>query len=190
MTAAEKPGAPPIPDPTVLTTEQLNREILHLRELIQTRLDNMDQALIEARHRSEMAVEAARNSADRAIGEFDKGMTRRLDLADQNVSAKFEGVSKEFVTFRSFLDNNAASAALALASADKAVKAAFDSSREAIGKAEAFNEKRFDLLTKQIDELKTAQTLSAGKGQGAAALWGYLAAGIFLLIAVITFMNK
>jgi len=182
-------GDPPIPDPTTLTTDALQREIGHLRELIESRLDQMDVTLAETRRHSEVAHRVAREVAREAVGEFDADITRRLDLADKITITKFDGVSKEFVTFKSFLDNNASSAALALASADKAVNAAFASSKEAIAKAETFTEKRFDILTKAVDELKTQQSLAAGKGQGGAALWGYVVAGVFLIIAVIGFIN-
>src|ERR1035437_9003936 len=36
---------PPIPDPTVLTTQQLHRELLSLREIIEARLNGNDAAV-------------------------------------------------------------------------------------------------------------------------------------------------
>ena len=42
--AASATGWRPIPDPTILTTEQLRRELAILREIIETRLDGMDRA--------------------------------------------------------------------------------------------------------------------------------------------------
>jgi hypothetical protein len=45
MSATNGPngGLPPIPDPTLLTTQQLMREFTTLKELIFTRLDGMEE---------------------------------------------------------------------------------------------------------------------------------------------------
>ena len=40
----EGPGRRPIPDPTLLTTQQLQREIASLKELVYTRLDGIEKA--------------------------------------------------------------------------------------------------------------------------------------------------
>lgn len=243
-------GKPPIPDPTVLTTQALEREISHLRELLETSIKQVslhldaadkqldarvalqitdlrnamnikfaeqDRATRTAREAADKAIEAARNAAETAITEFDASITRRLALQNDVIVTKFEGVAKEFITYKSYLDNNASAAGIALNAADKAVNAAFASSKEAINKAEVYNEKRFEQLTnavadirsaafgyisrnefeqlrtdttEKIDDLKKYRDTTSGKGQGSAAMWGYVAAGIFLLIAVITFMNS
>jgi len=72
----------PIPDPTLLTTQQLLREITALRELFETRLDGMDKAitLIQAH-------------ADRIPSSTDIALQRLQELLDNklmNVQAQFD----------------------------------------------------------------------------------------------------
>ena len=183
MTQPNNPA--PQADPTALTTDQLEREIKHLRELIEARLNQMDSAL-----------EAAKTSADTAIQQFDVSISHRMELAEKVTETKFDGVIKEFVTFQQFLNESSMRAQVALEAADKAVDAAFASSKEAIAKAENFNEKRFDILngqikevndnlSKQMDELKLYQASTVGRSTGLGAGWAYLLGAVGLIGGVI-----
>lgn len=222
MPEEQTPGLPtvpishvPIPDPTTLTTQALEREISHLRELMEAaqsqtskHLDAADfqadarfkiqiediRRQVEAKFKEQdVAVQAALVSSDKAIKELSISTTQRME-ALQTLN------DNKFITYRTLLDAQADKVKIAVeadnklvnaafAASKEAIRAAFDSSKEAIQKAEIFNEKRFELMTKQIDELRTQQALNSGKGQGAAALWGYAVGFIGLMISIIIFAN-
>lgn len=123
-----------------------------------------------------------------AILESIKSLTSlsdRLEKTAEAVNGLDRVTDAKFVTFRTLIDSQADKVALALAASNKAVDAAFASSAAAILKAEVFAEKRFDIITKQIDELKTYRDASGGKGEGATMIWGFIAGGIGLLATVI-----
>jgi hypothetical protein len=103
----------PVPDPTLLTTEQIHVEIRHLRELLESRLNQNDKA-----------VSNALTSADKAVGVLSASIGRRLESVVEITNAKF-------VTYRALLDTQAEKVTLAREASDRAVS-----------KAEAFNEKR------------------------------------------------
>jgi hypothetical protein len=72
----------PVPDPTLLTTQQLIREMASLRELLETRLDGMDKAI--------MLIQA---QADRIPSSTDIALQRLQELLDNklaNVQAQFD----------------------------------------------------------------------------------------------------
>jgi hypothetical protein len=113
------------------------------------------------------------------------GLSDRVEKAAEAVVGLDRVTDAKFVTFRTLIDSQADKVALALAASNKAVDAAFASSAAAILKAEVFNEKRFDIITKQIDELKTYRDGSVGQSAGAESMWGYIAGGVGLLATII-----
>lgn len=112
-------------------------------------------------------------------------LSDRVEKITETVAGLDRVTDAKFITFRTLVDSQAEKVALALAASNKAVDAAFASSAAAILKAEVFNEKRFDIITKQIDELKTYRDTTGGKGEGAASLWGYIAGGVGFLATII-----
>jgi len=108
-------------DPTALSTAQLMREIKHLRELMESRLDQVNARFDE----QALAVKVALASMQQAVGESEASVARRLEALDRLTDSKF-------VTHRTLLESQADKVALALAAADKAVS-----------KAELMNETRF-----------------------------------------------
>lgn len=133
-------------------------------------------------------MQAALAAADKAVTALDTSTSQRLEAVQALNDNKF-------VTYRTLLDSNAEkvkiafdadriSVEAAFAASKDAIAAAFASSKEAIQKAEIFNEKRFELMSKQIDELKSKLTLMEGKGAGASALWAY-ALGVVGFVATI-----
>lgn len=172
------PDVKPKPDPTSLTTVQLEREIKHLRELLETRIDQMSQRAVEviaeqrlgtttALASADKAIVAALATTDKAILELDRDITRRLEAVNKITESKF-------VTYRTLLDSESQKVALAHAASDKA-----------ISKAEVFNEKRFEILTAQINELKENQSAVAGRGAGMQTSWG-IAVTIITLVVIVT----
>jgi ribosomal protein L21 len=165
----------PVPDPTALTTEQLNREILHLRELMESRLDQMDRRAAQVVDEQRVALEAALRSSDKAVVAALAASSKAIVELDANTTRRIDGVKEvtdnKFVTYETLLVSQSEKVALAREAADKAV-----------AKAEVFNEKRFDILTKQIEELKAKDAHGTGKSQGLNAGWGILV-GAFGLVA-------
>lgn len=126
-------GLVPVPDPTVLTTQALYREIAALRELMQTqlealklRLDHCDNQIEQ--HGGEIGVAAThlRNFLEEKIAKL-----------DAVCSEKFTGVAAQFSERDTRTDQRAGDTKLA-------VDAAFAAAKEATAKIEAG-------FTKQID---------------------------------------
>lgn len=168
-------------------------------------------------------IDVAGSVLDRRMGtliESNKeisGLSDRLEKVTEATSGLDRVTDAKFVTFRTLIDSQADKVALALAASNKAVDAAFQSSAAAILKAEAFNEKRFDIITKQIDELRAYQasdsgrasiadpavenrlaeaineirslrdsrSATEGKASGLNTGWGYLIAGVGLIVVVV-----
>ena len=175
---SQEPDSMPKPDPTALTTVQLEREIKHLRELMETRLDYITLrgsevveeqrlAITAAKNSSELALQAALATSDKAILELSINITKQLDSAR-------EVTDNKFVTYKTLLDSESQKVALAHAASDKA-----------ISKAEVFNEKRFEILTAQMNELKEVQSKIAGKGVGIQASWTVAVSAITVVVIVV-----
>jgi len=170
---AENPEHPVVrDDPTFLTTMRIEREIQHLRELMESRFANTDANVVE----------------------LEASLARRIASLDALTDSKF-------VTHRTLLDSQADKVALALAAADKAVNKAeaatekrFDAVNEFreqlndqtktfVGRAEyaAMHESMID----KVDELRRVSNLNTGKGQGLQAGWGYIVGVISLIVIVV-----
>jgi hypothetical protein len=113
----------PRPDPTLLTTEQLRRELAALRELLETRLDDMDKA-----------TELLSATVNRTPTEVDKQITHLRELQDQ----KFQSIALQFI-------ERDARVEAALQSAKELVTAQNEANTSAATKTEAS-------FTKQIDQ--------------------------------------
>lgn len=163
--ANELTGGSPITDPTLLTTEALQREIQHLRELL----------------------EAADSRLNSLISLHVENIQQQMQEADLRYQQRYDAQSKA-------LDD-------ARLSAEREVQSALAAAEKAVSKAEVAAEKRFDTVSEKVDDAKniTFQQIAAiqsqlasmvGHGAGGVAVWGYVAAGIFLLIAIITFISN
>lgn len=176
------------------------------KEAVQTALTSSEKAVSKAELATEKLIpraevearindltrqfDAANSATDRRIEAFGDSLGALVSISDrlEKVTEAVVGLDRvtdaKFVTFRTLIDSQAEKVALALAASNKAVDAAFITSAAAVTKAENFAEKRFDIIVKQIDELKTYRDASTGKGAGAIQLWGLMAGGVGLLIAV------
>ena len=161
-------GRTPIPDPTVLTTEALIREINHLRELTKAerRADVSEiEALAKAHDRHHEGLDRLRESEHGA-------------LVDQ-ISALKE-LLKE-----------------ALAARDQALTAALAAAKEAVGKAEDATTKQLDSLRLNFDvEIKAIKDLlgdfkvnastAGGRSAGKEYVWGVV---ILIAALVLSFIG-
>lgn len=97
-----------------------------------------------------------------------------------------------FVTHRTLLDSQAEKVALALASADKAIIKQETATNERL---HLLNELRagvattndLDGLERRVNDLKERLDRAEGKGAGLQAGWGYMVAGIGLVVLLVNF---
>lgn len=91
-------GSIPLPDPTVLTTDALHREISHLRALLEQRIKMMEAQRVELKEDLGETVRTAFASAKEAVGE--------QNLANQRAIEKSEAAtSREVVALRRDIDD-------------------------------------------------------------------------------------
>lgn len=154
-------GSVPVPDPTVLTTEALQREILHVREIAELREKYTAEL---AKTREECAAE--------------------LRVADEKLQKeKFESVKEQQQLGERLRLEQKADTALAvgaaLSAAKEAVAAQASAFSESVNKAEVSMTKQLESiattfgtqitnLAAQIGDLKESRSFGAGK----AAAWG------------------
>jgi hypothetical protein len=147
----------PIPDPTRLTTELVERAITGLRELFEARLAEMDKAIVlaaaqasrlsadDAARRDQMQAEVNHQMA--ALREFIMSQIENIRSVD---SEKFEAISIRFAE-RDIRTEQAAregrtSLAAALAAAKEAVSEQNKANVQAIAKSEVATQKQIDAM--------------------------------------------
>lgn len=178
----------PRPDPTVLTTAMLQREIATSREVIETRLDGMDKA-----------IELLQRTTDK----FPQHIVEAVDRLQELHTEKFKSIATQFVerdtrTEQTSRDSKVAVDA-ALQAAKEAVGEQNKSSALAIAKSEAATTKQIDqigqmiaatnnAMNDKIDDIKTRLTTieSYKKGgyEGMGSV-GSIVMGVAAVIAVI-----
>ena len=136
-------GSTPVPDPTVLTTQQLSLGLAALREILETRLDAMD-----------TATELNKQATDKIPLMIKSAVDSLKELHDE----RFSGVEKQFKerdtrTEQSSKDSKVAVDA-ALQAAKEAVGEQNKSSALAIAKSEASTNKQLEALDEKINDIK------------------------------------
>jgi hypothetical protein len=91
MSEAREPShdSRPVPDPTLLTTQQLQREIAALKEVMFTRLNGMDRAIVLFNEN----ITRVPTDTDRQIGHLKELMLETF----KTVREQFNGVEKQFI---------------------------------------------------------------------------------------------
>lgn len=117
-------GMLPIPDPTLLTTQQLNREISALKEIINTRLNAMD----KAQEKFESNLQRVPSETDKAIMQLRQVMDQALLRVDSRFSASDAAVQA------------------ALAAAKEVIAVQQRAGSDAIDKAERATAKQIDQI--------------------------------------------
>jgi len=156
----------PIPDPTILTTQQLQREISALKEIIFTRLDAMDKAMV-----------VFSDAITRTPTDVDKQIAHLKELHQE----KFESIVKQFGERDARMDREAASNKTsldaALQAAEKAVNKQNETFALSIAKSENATNKQMEqqatlihtsngALESKISDLKDRVTIIEGKTSG------------------------
>jgi hypothetical protein len=191
-------GSTPVPDPTILTTQQLTREIAASREIIETRLDGMD-----------TATRLNKEQVDKIPCMIDDKVNKLRVLVEE----KFTGVMEKFSSIATQFKERDIRAEREARDNKVAVDAAFAAQKEAAAKQDEANAKaiekserataetiktnqelslsKIDALTNQMNDLKGR--LDRGEGQKQQAvenkgqsnwLLGAVIAGISLLISL------
>jgi hypothetical protein len=186
-------GSTPVPDPTLLTTEALKREISALKELVTTRLDAMDKAMSIFSEN----LQRTPTDTDKQIGHLKELIFGRLDTVD----VKFDGVQTQIIERDASVEKTArdtkTAVDAALAAAKELSNKQADSFALSIGKSETTTTKQIDQLgviiqqnTKASDEkigdIKDRLTRIEGTGKGRGDMLGWVVAGISTLAAIVS----
>jgi hypothetical protein len=175
-----------VPDPTTLTTQQIQREASALREAIEARLDGGDKAVV---------------LLQTAFDRFPVVVSTSVKQLQELHQEKFDSIQVQFRerdtrTEQTSKDSKVAVDA-ALQAAKEAVGEQNKSSALAIAKSEAATTKQIDQIgsiiattTKsiddKIDDMKERLLAIEGRKKGADSLWGLVVGGGGLLIAIVT----
>jgi vacuolar-type H+-ATPase subunit H len=162
----------PDPDPTLLTTESLLREISHLRELTEEKFKTQT-----------VRTDSLENRLDHKYGETADAIRNLRDLHEE----KFEGLDK---LGRQAREDN-----------QTRLDAAFKSANDTRDKIEESLTKQIDALNnkteaankatnEKIDRLTSRLDTGEGKTKGAGDLWGYLVGLIGVLVAATALFLK
>ena len=146
-------GSTPVPDPTVLTTQQLSLGLAALREIIETRLDAMD-----------TATELNKAATDRIPVLICEKVAALKRVQDE----KFQSIDKQFSERDTRADKIAELG-------QKALEAALSAAKEAVGKTEIAFTKQIDATAEQIQAEKRA---TDGKFEDVKARLGTLESSI------------
>ncbi len=174
----------PVPDPTLLTGQMVDKAVAGLREVIEARLDGMDHA-----------TALLQTAADRLPSEVDTKVAHLRSLHAE----KFESIQTQFRerdvrTEQTSRDSKTAVDA-ALSAAKEAVGAQTQASDRAIAKSEAGTTKQIDQLgvliqtttaglDAKISDIKDRLLLIEGRGSGYTASWAVGVALVSVLIGV------
>jgi hypothetical protein len=144
-------GTTPIPDPTVLTTQQLLREIEALKELVIQRIVAIEQAVSVA-HENLVRVPT---DTDKAISHLNQLFAERLNT----ISERFAAVQTQFKERDTRVEQIAELG-------DQALKAALQAAKELVGKQNDYFvtsiAKSETATNKQIDQLQQLINTVAG----------------------------
>jgi tetrahydromethanopterin S-methyltransferase subunit B len=181
----------PVPDPTVLTQQQMTREIWAAREILETRIVCLEELL-----------ERIQLTADQQISLREAAVGHLQSLQDE----KFRGIQTQFEerdirTEQTQRDSKVAVDA-ALQAAKEAVGEQNKSSALAIAKSEASTTKQIDqisviinamakALDDKIDDIKGRLNAIEGHGKGTNEIWGYIigALGVLMMLGTLLVMG-
>ena len=89
----------PIPDPTLLTTEALHREIGRLQELFEARVEGLvelwKEAVAAALASQKELVELQTDANERAVAKSDASTTKQLDQISDTFKTAFDGLRRD-----------------------------------------------------------------------------------------------
>lgn len=164
----------PIPDPSLLTTKQLQREVFGLRELLETRLVGTDttsrlvREIIETRlDGMDKAIRLLQDTADKFPARIDEKITALKEVHQQKFEAMFDTNIEKFSSIQTQFRERDVRAEQSSKDSKVAVDAALQAAKEAVGeqnKSSALAIAKSETATvKQIDQLATLiQSMTKG----------------------------
>jgi hypothetical protein len=111
-------GSRPVPDPTILTTEQLLREVEHVRELLEAKIDGLhrfvterftsvsghltmvEQQRVEQKRDTATSLDAALRAQKEASAKAEAATTKSIDQLADTFNTAFEGVRRELADLK------------------------------------------------------------------------------------------
>lgn len=174
----------PLPDPTVLTTQQLQREIMALREIIEARLAGND----KLSNVLQSQVDSRSDSIKAEVGHL------RTEHEEKFKSIATQFTERDIRTEQTARDSKVAVDA-ALQAQKEAAGAQNESNAASISKSEAAFTKQIDQIgvimsttvkgtDEKIEDIKTRITQIEGRSAGHGETWGYVIGAIGLLIGL------
>jgi hypothetical protein len=172
-------GGKPDPDPTLLTTQALLREIGSLKELFDARFSSV-----------EKAVALIHQALDNVHVVIDEKVTHLKDLTDE----KFAGIATRFAEARYLTEQTSRNDKLALDAALQAQKEDVgkqnDSNNASISKTEVLFTKQIDGLNDKIDDIKSRfianDSQLRGKSEGIGMVGALIIGASFVIATVIS----
>lgn len=137
----------PNPDPTTLTTAQLQQGLLNLDRLLTTRIDGIEKAAIEAN-----------NNMTRVPTEVDKQIARLKELMDQKFAGTEALTDERFASVARDFGQRDKGVADLFTERDKSVQVALQAAEKAVGKQNEASDRAIqkaeDATTKSLDALQ------------------------------------
>lgn len=179
----------PRPDPTVLTTQQLLREVSSVREIIETRIAGMDKA-----------ITLLQATTDRYPSLMKAAVTELRDLHEE----KFKSIQTQFTERDTRTESSARDSKVAVDAALQAAKEAVGeqnkSSALAIAKSEAATTKQIDQLgvligtmekglNDKVSDLKDRLTTIEGRSTGKGESWAIIVGGIGAFVGLLSIVG-
>jgi hypothetical protein len=196
--------APQTPDPSILATQQVLREVALLREVFDTRIDGMDKAIVLLQKETDLFPELRKEliaHLQALHNERFETITTLIKALEKQSDVRFESIAQQFRDLVMRTQEKAGDVKVA-------VDAAFSAAKEAVGeqnKSNAASITKSELgFTKQIDQigmlvaaqakglddkiadLKDRMTQIESRKRGAGELWGLIVGALGLLGVVIT----
>jgi hypothetical protein len=191
-------GGKPNPDPSVLTTENLRREIANLKDILEGRLAANDKAIELVQHATNEFRNDNRDLIAGAVGQLHTLIAAEIKILSNVTEVRFGSIETQFserdkrTEQLSLADKTAIAAALQ--AQKEAAGAQNESNAASVTKQEAAFTKLLDqnqtlfqtamsALTTQLNDVKSRLDKGEGHSKGAGDLWGYVAGAVGLLIA-------
>jgi hypothetical protein len=166
------PGLVPRPDPSLLTTQQILREILSLRQILETRIEAIDKQL----QATAKIVERLPSETESRVGQLQALHGEKFrSIENQFASSKLALDSALQASEKSVADKNSLSA-LAIAKAETQATKQTDQLQSAIVTAERTANDKIITLKERLDRIE-------GQANGISSSW-FVLVGVFGIISV------
>lgn len=166
-------GSVPNPDPTVLTTQLVDRSLAAYREVMETRLDGLAEAVKLAAAKTDAMPRHAAEARGELYNELSHELAAHAVLADEKINRlrevsdqKFTGIDTRFYERDQRTEQAAQESRIsldaALAAAKEAVSEQNKANAQAIAKSEVATQKQIDANKTQMDTLIQSVQLQIG----------------------------